>query len=335
MGRDMSNPNVRVEAAEKEAADWHARLGTTVVATKTIEDFFEWRSRPGNADAYRRVELVWKQGRGLGADPDIAAALEGARQRGHRRLAPGRRSVIFGGLAIATAIALVIGGAFWWNGRGVYETSVGEQRVVQLADGSSVSLDTDSRIHVRFENGERRIDLDQGQALFDVAHDAGRPFVVHAAGTRITAVGTVFDVRRTGPRVDVTLVSGVVDVVAADVAAPPRRMAAGQKTQVSARGVTTRDVNTAAETSWTTGRLIFTDVPLEEAVSEVNRYLTAKIEIDDPAIRAVAVNGVFRTGDRDAFVAASSDVMGLDAVPKADGSIGLSRRENNPGTAPG
>jgi len=196
--------------------------------------------------------------------------------------------VIFGGLATATAIALVIGGALWWNGRGVFETSVGEQRVVQLADGSSVSLDTDSRIHVRFENGERRIDLNQGQALFDVAHDAGRPFVVHAAGTRITAVGTVFEVRRTGPGVAVTLVSGVVDVVAADVAAPPRRMAAGQKTQVSARGVTTRDVNTAAETSWTTGRLIFTDVPLEEAVSEVNRYLTAKIEIDDPAIRAVA-----------------------------------------------
>lgn len=328
MGRNMTNPTVRVEAAEKEAADWHARLGTTVVATKTIEDFFEWRSRPGNADAYRRVELVWKQGRGLGADPEIAAALEGARRRGHRRLTPGRRSVIFGGLATATAVALVIGGAFWWSGRGVYETSVGEQRLVQLADGSSVSLDTDSRIHVRFENGERRIDLDQGQALFDVAHDAGRPFVVHASGTRITAVGTVFEVRRTGPGVAVTLVSGVVDVVATDVAAAPRRMAAGQKTQVSARSITTKDVNTAAETSWTTGRLIFTDVPLEEAVSEVNRYLTAKIEIDDPAIRAVAVNGVFRTGDRDAFVAASSDVMGLNAVPKADGSIGLSRREN-------
>ncbi|MDP3406310.1 MAG: FecR domain-containing protein [Brevundimonas sp.] len=331
----MTNPKVRVEAAEKEAAVWHARLGTTVVASQTIEDFFEWRSRPGNADAYRRVEQVWNQGRGLGADPEIAAALEGARKKGHRRLQQGRRSVIFGGLAAATAVALVIGGAFWWNERGVFETGVGEQRVVQLADGSSVSLDTGSRIHVRFANGERRIDLSQGQALFDVAHDATRPFVVHAGGTRITAVGTVFDVRHIGARVDVTLVSGVVDVVAADVAASPRRMEPGQKTQVTARGVTTREVNAVAETSWTTGRLIFTDVPLEEAVSEVNRYLTAKIEIDDPAIRAVAVNGVFRTGDRDAFVAASSDVMGLKAVPKADGSIGLSRRKINPGSAPG
>lgn len=323
----MANPTVRVEAAEREAADWHARLGTAVVATKTIEDFFEWRSRPGNADAYRRVEQVWTQGRGLGSDPEVAAALEGARKRARKRGAPNRRSVIYGGLAAATALALVIGGALWWTGRGVYETSVGEQRVVQLADGSSVSLDTASRIRVRFDGGERRIELDRGQALFRVAHEAGRPFVVHADGTEVVAVGTVFDVRRSDARVDVTLVAGVVDVVAPDVAEGRRRMAAGQKTQVSSQGVTTRAVDAAVETSWTEGRLIFSDMTLEQAVSEVNRYLTDRIEIEDPALGRIVVNGVFRTGDRDAFVAAASDGLGLQAVTRADGTVLLSRRE--------
>lgn len=323
----MANPTVRVEAAEREAADWHARLGTTVVATKTIEDFFEWRSKPGNADAYRRVEQVWTQGRALGSDPEVAAALEGARQRGRKRAVPNRRSVIYGGLATATALALVIAGALWWNGRGVYETGVGEQRVVQLADGSSVSLDTASRMRVRFDGGERRIELDEGQALFRVAHDADRPFVVHADGTRVIAVGTVFDVRRAGGRVEVTLVAGVVDVVAPDTAEGRRRMAAGQKTLVSARGVTTRPVDAAVETSWTDGRLVFSDIALEQAVAEVNRYLTDGIEIEDPALGRIAVNGVFRTGDRDAFVAAASDGLGLQAVTRADKTVLLSRRE--------
>jgi len=323
----MAGPSVRVEAAEEEAAAWHARLGSTVVATQTIEDFFAWRAKPGNADAYERVERVWRQSQGLGADPAIAEALEAARGRRNRRPGRSRRSVIFGGLAAATAVALVIGGSFWWSTRGVYETGVGEQRVVRLADGSSVSLDTDSRLRVRFGRDERRIELVEGQALFDVTPDAARPFVVTAEDTRVVAVGTVFEVRRREEGVDVTLVSGRVNV-SAGMAAEPRRMTAGQQTRVSARGLETSTVDTEAETSWTTGRLIFRNVPLEDAVDEVNRYLTAGIEIDDPSIRGVVVSGVFRTGDREAFVAASSDVLGLDAYPKADGTVGLSRREN-------
>ncbi|WP_262422641.1 hypothetical protein [Brevundimonas denitrificans] len=82
------------------------------------------------------------------------------------------------------------------------------------------------------------------------------------------------------------------------------------------------------ETSWTTGRLIFQNVPLGQAVEEMNRYLAEGIVIDDPGIRDEAISGVFRTGDRDAFVAASSDVLGLSVVPKADGAVGLSRRRN-------
>ena len=331
----MANPTKRVEPAEKEAAAWHARLGTTSIATGTIEEFFEWRSKPGNADAYRRVEEIWRESQGLGSDPAVAEALEGARRRRGRGVPAGRRSVLFGGLAAATAVALAIGGAWLWSGRDVLVTAVGEQRVIPLEDGSSVSLDTDTRVKMRFTDRERRIDLVHGQVLFDVAHDGQRPFVVYAGDARITAVGTVFDVRRAGEGVSVTLVSGVIDVKAAQASAPPRRVTAGQQVRVTDAGMSTRAVDVEAATSWTTGQLIFTDIPLEQAVAEMNRYLTAKIEIDDPSIRTVAVNGVFRTGDRDAFVAASSDVMGLRAVPKADGSVGLARRKFNSGHGEG
>lgn len=320
----MTNPN-RVEKAEEEAVAWHARFGATSIDSSAIEEFLEWRSKPGNADAYRRVDRVWRESQGLGSDPAIAEALDGARHRA-RRSGLGRRSVLIGGLAGATAL-LLIAGAWLWSGRGAFATDVGEQRVIRLADGSKVNLDTDSRIRVRFTNGERRIDLDHGQALFDVAPASDRPFVVNAGDTRVTAVGTVFDVRRAGEAVSVTLVSGVIDIAAPETMTR-RRMKAGQQTRVSRSAISTRAVDVAAETSWTSGRLIFSDIPLEQAVSEMNRYLTDKIELDDPSIRTVSINGVFLVGDRDAFVSAASDGLGLKPVPRADGSVGLVRRGN-------
>lgn len=335
MGRDMASPNVRVEAAEKEAAVWHARLGTTVIETHIIEEFFEWRSKPENADAYRRVEAVWRESPGLRSNPAIADALAGARSRSRKAAVRGRRSVLFGGLAGTGAIALVLAGTWLWSGRDAYSTRVGEQRTIQLADGSRVSLDTDSRVRVRFNDQERQIELQRGQALFSVAKDGGRPFVVQAGDTRVTAVGTVFDVRRAEEGVRVTLVSGVIDVDTPQPDSPPRRLVAGQQVRVESAQVSTRTVDVDIETSWASGQLVFTDIPLEQAVSEMNRYLTAKIEIDDPAIRSVAVNGVFRTGDRDAFVSASSEVMGLEAVRRSDGTVVLSRRGKNSTKAPG
>lgn len=322
----MSNPTKRVETPEEEAAAWHARLGATLIDAGAIDDFFEWRSKPGNADAYRRVDRVWRESQSLGSDPAIAEALDGAHHRA-RRSGFGRRSVLIGGLAGATAL-LIVAGIWLWNGRGAFTTDVGEQRVIQLVDGSKVNLDTDSRIRVRFTEGERRINLDYGQALFDVAPASDRPFVVMAGDARVTAEGTVFDVRRGGEGVSVTLVSGVVDVAASETTIQPRRMAAGQQARVSGSVISTRSVDVAAETSWTSGRLIFSDVPLEQAASEMNRYLTDKIEIDDAGIRTVSINGVFLVGDRDAFVSAASEGLGLTPIPRADGSVGLVRRGN-------
>jgi transmembrane sensor len=324
----MTGPNVRVETAEEEAAAWHARLGTTVVATQTIEDFFAWRAIAGNAEAYRRVEKVWKDSAGLGGDPAVAKALDDALRRGDRRLA--RRAPlpkVAGAVAAGLVLVVATAGAFWWQDRGVYETSVGEQRVVQLADGSSIRLDTGSAVRVRFERGERRVSLEEGQAMFTVAPDASRPFVVSAGDTRVVAIGTVFDVRRQGDGVSVTLVSGAVDVSAARSEGSTRRMAAGQQTRVSAGELVTRAVNTEAETSWTSGRLVFEGVPLRQAVGEVNRYLTDKVILDRSAPGDVRVEGVFDTGDRDAFVGAASAVFNLTVAEQADGSVRLSQVE--------
>lgn len=324
----MSGFQKKARAPEKEAAVWHARLGSTSVATATVEEFFAWHAIPENADAYRRVDKVWRESGAHAADPVLARALAEARSRARRRPSRGARSRTFIGLgvAVAGAVCLAVGGIVWQQGRGVYETELGQSRVIALADGSEVTLDTGTRLQVRMERGVRRIRLDRGQALFSVAHDPARPFVVQAGDTSVVAVGTVFDVQRKGGEVDVTLVSGVVDVALKASPARKTRMAAGNQARVSTAGVTTRAVDTRAETGWVRGRLIFEDTPLAEAVGEINRYLPQKIVIGDPALGAVPVNGLFRTGDRDAFVAAASDALDLQATALADGSVRLTRR---------
>jgi transmembrane sensor len=321
MGRDMSNPNRRVETAEREAARWHARLGESRVNADTVTQFFAWRKDPVNADAYRRVEQAWSQAAHLRGSPGVEAALTSAMTKPPRRRAA---SPAWGwsGAAVLAALVGVAALAMWFQGRGdAYATAVGEQRVVTLADGSTVRLDTDTRIAVHYASDERGIVLERGQAQFEVAHQSSRPFVVRAGETAVTAVGTVFDVRRTETGVQVVLVSGAVEVDAE--AAPAERLAAGQ-TAVVERGLARiAPVDVRAATSWTDGRLMFRDRPLGEAVREVNRYLEAPVVLGSTDLGRIPVNGVFRIGDRAAFVEAVSAGLNLRTSRGPDGAVVL------------
>ena len=332
MGRDMSNPKTRVETADLEAARWHARLGKSRVSADTVTAFFAWRKDPVNADAYQRVEQIWSKAGDLRGRSGIDAALASAMEK-RARAKPSART--FGWSA--AVLALLVGGCglvFWLHGQGrtSYETSVGEQRVVELADGSTVRLDTDTEIQVRYAAGRRGVVLERGQALFTVARDPSRPFIVHSGETAVTAVGTVFDVRRNGAAVKVVLVSGAVDV--AFEAAPAKRMSAGQQAVLSRGRAEIAPVDVEAATSWTDGRLLFRDRPLGEAVSEVNRYLDKPVSLGSPELARVPINGMFRVGDRAAFVEAVSAGLNLRAVRAADGGVILSA-ENISGGAPG
>jgi transmembrane sensor len=324
----MTGGKVRVEAAEAQAADWHQRLAGGSVSEETLERFFAWRADPSNAEAYRRVEAVWSGSGGLGGDPDILAAVNAAVDRGRAREA-GRASV-FGrpGLALAMglgAVALVVwGGSSWMQSRSVFETGVGEQRMVALADGSSVRLDTASRVRVRYSGETRGIELEAGRAFFEVVADADRPFVVRAGDTAVTAIGTAFDVRRDGAAVRVVLVSGVVDVRAREGAGVVERLAAGEMARVTGGEVASAGVDAVAETGWTEGRIVFRDRPLAEAVAEVNRYLARPVVLEAQGLAGTPVNGVFRTGDRDAFVVAVGEAFGLRSRVRDDGVVVLS-----------
>jgi transmembrane sensor len=204
-----------------------------------------------------------------------------------------------------------------------YSTAVGEQRLVRLEDGSRIRLNTDSRVRVAFSRGERRLVLARGEAYFDVAHDARRPFIVQAGDASVRALGTRFDVRRDAGQVRVTLLEGRVRV-RHDGQPRSWTLAPDQQLTLSAGGAgTTRTADGASATSWTTGRLVFHETPLAAAIAEVNRYSDRKVALDAQGLSGRLVNGVFDVGDTDSFVRGVAALIELKATATPDGSIRL------------
>jgi transmembrane sensor len=315
----------------EEAAAWFTRLKQASVSEATIEEFFAWRRTPANGAAYAQVEARWKQADRVRNDPELVRLTEAAL----RRETPWMklRRWFRGPILPLSVAAVLLGGtlvATYAQFRGtVFQTGVGAQQIVRLEDGSLLRLNTDSKVTVRFSRDERRVQLVRGEGYFEVAHDAARPFIVMAGSARVRAVGTKFDVRRTGETTRVTLVEGRVQVSRATQA---RTWTLDPNQQITVNGVATppRPVDAAETTSWTTGQLRFRETPLAAAVDEVNRYSRRKITLDADHLSDVRVNGVFETGNTQAFVSAVTDLFDLEAVTTSDGLI-LRPRPSAPG----
>lgn len=190
-----------------------------------------------------------------------------------------------------------------------YHTAIGGLQEVPLADGSVVTLSSDSRILATFSRHERRIDLQQGEAFFKVAKDPGRPFVVSAGARRAIAVGTRYDVRRDAASLRVIVTQGVVrlesDNGPGERSRPTTLLPAGSIALANDAGVVVNSgsVQQAEELlSWRSGFLSFHDTPLAAAAAEFNRYNVRKIVVGDASIGALRIGGSFRWSNAETFV---------------------------------
>src|SRR3989344_5869444 len=312
----------------EEASRWFTVVTNPAISLEDLHRFRTWRANPANAAAFERVERMWGRAEALSARPAIEAATADVLAKYPPKPLPKPefklRPLLAGG---AAAIVLGLAAALVSQQPWVptYSTPGGGQRLEQLADGSRVRLNTDTKLQVRFTKGERQVRLLKGEAFFEVAHDGSRPFIVEADGARVRAVGTKFDVHRNESQVEVTLIQGRVEVRRdGDTAATT--LAPGQGLTVTAQGVTKPQARNIADTTdWTTGQLNFSGVPLEAAVAEVKRYTTRKIVLTAPAtIRQERVSGRFDTGDTDDFVAAMGAVYGLKVTSTTEREIRLS-----------
>lgn len=219
-------------------------------------------------------------------------------------------------LALTTAIYLALPLA-----RDDYSTPIGGLALVPLQDGSKLTLSTASRVHVTLSDSERRVDLKAGEAFFEVAHDALRPFVVRAGDQRITAVGTQFSVRREGLDVRVVVTEGKVRIEREAVENSASLLAAGAIARTEG-GVVRVQKGTAAEAqellSWRGGYLSFDETTLADAVAEFNRFSNRKIVIDDESIAAVRISGKFRSTNAGEFALLLNSGFGIQVRESGD-----------------
>jgi transmembrane sensor len=203
------------------------------------------------------------------------------------------------GLAAAAALLIAVASAWIFTQRNTYSTSTGEQRSISLADGSILEMNARSSVRIRLNARERNVDLLDGQALFSVAQDKNRPFIVYSGDTRVRAIGTQFDVYRKASSTTVTVLEGRVATSAKNAKAV--YLSAGQQVSVvdAPRAMLPQPAaaNLVAATAWTQRRLMFQKTALADVVDEFNRYNSRPLRIDSPQIRAFLVSGTFSSTD--------------------------------------
>jgi transmembrane sensor len=192
-------------------------------------------------------------------------------------------------------------------------TGPGETRQTTLSDGSRIELDARSAIALHYSQTQRRVTLLEGEAWFDVAPDATRPFVVEAAGGTTTALGTAFDIALESGRARVTVASHSVRVSSG---AGEVIVEEGQESAYDAREAAkpARAANVGRATAWRRGRLMFEDRPLGDVVRALERYHRGFVYFVDPALRARRVTGVFNVDDPIAALDEIETSLGLHAT---------------------
>lgn len=224
----------------------------------------------------------------------------------------------------------------------VYRTEVGEQSDVMLPDGSRLELNTNTEVSVLISDSLRKVVLIRGEAYFDVAKNPEAPFVAEAGDTQVIAIGTAFNIELLNPdEIEVMVTEGKVLVDHAgsrnglddvdpsisrisfdDLSAHEMFLSVGEKAILVKNQEQPRVVadsfDTESDLAWREGMLIFEGESLAEAISEINRYTSLKLEIIDDSIRDIEVGGYFRAGDTDQLMVIFENNFGIMNKRKGD-----------------
>jgi transmembrane sensor len=322
------------------AADWLVRLQSTEIS---LEETLAWQAwlheSPANAQAFARIEEISHALRDLSAPAAVPADLL-ARDRYDasvpiREWKPqGARRRPWAALGVAASLALfALAFAFWKMPAATtkaFETEIGENRSVTLADGSIVSLGGDTRIEVALSENVRAIELTRGEALFKVAKDAARPFKVRAGDATIIAVGTEFNVERDSDRAIVSVTEGRVVVKPVTGLLPvsllqefkPKlrsvRVNAGQQTTAGSAGIEEPTKMEDPATGWQIGHLAFRLQPLRYVLEDVNRYAHKPIVLETESMGTLVITGTVERENIGGWIKSLEHAFDLQATEEAD-----------------
>lgn len=329
--KDQQNLDPAATSPADGAAYWLATLSDENCSDAERQQFSEWlRTSTRNIEEFLKLSTLARTANrraDLWPDRSVASLIEEAKASANVAVlrseaadaSPRRRAapwLIAASVAIfAVGAAYVMGGAQWtpWPSS-TFQTAIGEQRSITLEDGSIVELNSRSHLQTQFTRKLRAVELMEGEAIFRVARDASRPFQVRTGVTDIVVIGTAFNVNADGLRTVVTVLEGRVrvDRHAANARAPATtnsrsgaiELDVGEQLIVERGRPAIRSAlaDTDKVTSWTQRRLIFEDTPVAAAAAEFARYSVRQIRIEDAAIGARRITGVFDAADPSALV---------------------------------
>jgi transmembrane sensor len=322
-----------------EASAWIAKLHGSERSPELEEDFRSWLGASAeNARAFEHMTEIWDSI----AQVDVGGMPRLADREPRDGFDRPKRRLHFG-LVAACALCIALGVAWFVAMGGTYSTGIGEQRIVNLDDGSRIHLNSATTIDVDIGRTARRLRLVRGEAFFDVAKDPSRPFIVTAGEHSVTALGTSFVVRFDPHHLAVTLVEGRVAVTeqGASGAAASLKAIAGKDDNIPAPSlqsgtsdagnifvlgpgerVTFSDGESAtvdqpradATAAWRRGEVVLNDTPLSDAVVEMNRYQRQQIVLEADDIGQLSISGIYRAGSNEDFANAVAVVYDLEVI---------------------
>lgn len=302
------------EALKREATAWIVRITSGTATAEDAEALLLWRSRSAaHEQAFQQSARLWKNlGPALGQSQKASAA------------AVTRRSFLAAGSLAAGAA----GGGIVLSELGFlppvdamladYATGIGEQRTVELPDGSTTTLDGGTTLSLDYSASARRLVLTSGAAVFDVLPDAARPFVVTAANGNTTAIGTSFSVKHGEDDVSVECLQGHINVQCL----ANSDLIGGEGISYSQTGLGEK-VATDAETAaaWRRGLLIFKDRSLADVVSDLNRHRRGKVMIASSNLRLRRMSGVFHLDRPEEILAHLEETLQVRPVSLIGGIV--------------
>ena len=346
MRKSKSRPeSIDETPVEQQAQEWFVRLNSNDVTATERAEFQSWLQADAmHCRAYEDLEALWEITGKFANSREITSARKQIRDNLSVKNKT-KRSVVHelfrsrwaqcavaASLAIAILSGIPLGDDDIWlapAARDVYETVIGERQKVVLSDGSTIFLDTHTKLVADFSDDSRHISLEKGQARFNVAHDAQRPFTVNAGVGKITALGTAFIVKKTARDVLVTLIEGSVEVIQQNQMttishAPAQPANIGQQLAYSSKGISKADIiDIPQTTAWQEGRLVFDNHTLPEVISELNRYSKKKVVIGDRALRSMRITGVFNIDSKGSALAALQAYFALKVSTDQRGNLVL------------
>ena len=342
----MTKPNVvnipDAEALEREAAQWFVRFDAGDVCPDEMRIFQEWYGKSQqHRDAFERISSFWSGAEILGDLRDYAAA-DDVQEPLKRDIVPtggkSRRLVLgsmaasitlLGGLAVTN---LAINSSY--NHSVHYETAIGEQKSISLPDDSQITLNTNSALQVSFSKDVRRIDMTNGEVLFDVAPDERRPFSVATNNGVVTAVGTAFSIRVHEEKIDVLVTEGRVALASTETednaektpAASVTELSAGQSVEFAQTARTiqiVREEEVEKALDWRDGMISFNGETLQEVITYLSRYTDLQIDIPDEALRQKKIVAYYRVGEIEPMLQALNLVAGVEIEHIDDNHVRL------------